>query len=323
DPFDPDKDAEIVWKAVDRWGTDEDDINKVLCKRTFKQRTLIATAFEGKSKGQAILAIDLHDTIAGKRDEDKESSTVTEIVCGTDAYDKALLGAYYMQTYNMDVMDDVKKYKAGDELYQSVLFEFCWSDAPATPTPAPPAPPTCPAPGPPPNPEDKPSIKLDKFDVFKDADKLCDEIHKQAIEDEKTKNNEDDVITQTICSATNKEKADLIREYPDLPKVLDDYGAKGGEGYKALLTGACLKERKEIPDPSVTPECIEGAATELKTKNGPEFVAKLKEIIGKFGDPELKKIFLRFAELQQDSDLADKIQKSFQGKEMEAYLVFG
>lgn len=41
------------------------------------------------------------------------------------------------------------------------------------------------------------------------------QIHKQAIEDEKTKNNEDDVITQTICSATNKEKAELIREYPD------------------------------------------------------------------------------------------------------------
>ena len=39
------------------------------------------------------------------------------------------------------------------------------------------------------------------------------QINKQAIEGEKDKNTEDDVITQIMCSATNKDKADLAKEY--------------------------------------------------------------------------------------------------------------
>ncbi|XP_065211424.1 annexin B9-like [Planococcus citri] len=151
DPFNAEKDADLIWDAVDGCGTNEDKISKVICKRTFKQRIEISTAFESKHEGknllkrleketsrdlkklyrrllessQAVLANDLHDYVDGKR-EDKYGG-VTEILCGTDAYDKSLLGAYYLQTFNMDVMDHVKsKYKAGDQLYQNVLIDYCW-----------------------------------------------------------------------------------------------------------------------------------------------------------------------------------------------------
>ncbi|XP_065214632.1 annexin A13-like [Planococcus citri] len=141
------EDAKTIWSAVDGWGTSEDKISRVLCRRTYEQRMKIATSFEiehGNLKKKledetsrdlkklysrllespaAILSNDMFETIEGKR---KDYGAVTEILCATSNEEKFNVAVHYTTFFNMTVMDHVKNYKKDNYDYQIALSEYCW-----------------------------------------------------------------------------------------------------------------------------------------------------------------------------------------------------
>ncbi|KAL6956616.1 hypothetical protein U1Q18_050586, partial [Sarracenia purpurea var. burkii] len=114
--FNPYEDAQTIWKAVDGWGTSEDKISYILCRRTYEQRMKVARSFETEhgvdlkklyrrllESPAAILSHDLSDTIEGRR---RDYGAVTEILCATDNVDKYNIAVFYATTIKEAMKDD-------------------------------------------------------------------------------------------------------------------------------------------------------------------------------------------------------------------------